>query len=708
MHGAAVTRARPKRSNVLALVVAAASWVCLNWNLPPAFAGGLVLGLLAIWLGVRGYSAGRRNNTGFRTVLDSSLAVTSGITSSLLALSIWVFIWPQVAARQAQQAKAHAILVNITSDTTAATAAAEPVFSTPGGVYAEAVTVSLSAGNADSIVCYTLDGSDPTIESAIYAKPIVLREPATVAAKTFRKGFQPSAAASESYFVTDRDLANFTSNLPLVIINANGRPIMQQPKTRVFTRFINCENGRSRLAGPADYSGESEIHLRGSSTLRFPKRSYSLTTGSSKTDKQKVSIFGFPKDSDWILYAPYQDKTLMRDVLAYELSREMGHYSARTRFVEVFVHNGSGKVTRNDYMGVYVFEEKIKRGKNRVNIESLSRSDNSEPNISGGYIFKRDHADRNENGFYTRYGGPYYYVYPKAAEITSAQRRWLNDYMNRFETTLYGSNFADPESGYRAYLDVDSFIDHYWLIEMSKNVDGFRYSVFLHKDRGGKLKVEPVWDWNLSFGNADYYGGQYTTQWYHAHLRPNEISWYRRLRQDPEFAQRCVDRWSQLRTNEFSGERIHRRIDELAQQLQEAQQRNFDRWGIMGDRVHANWYVGRTYKDEVTWMKRWIKDRLTWIDKQFVATPRAVINEPASTPNRTLVFQNTEGTIYYTIDGSDPRQLGGKISPKAKAYAGPVPVASAAKICARALQTDSWSAPTVLQTGTEVRAASLR
>ena len=708
LHSAAVSRQSNNKSHYLALLVAAASWVCFVSNTPTGFAGALTLGLFAAWLGWYSYRASVSSNGGFRAILQALIGGTSGIVTSLLAIALWTLVWPEVAARQAQQREAHVLLSNIETQSDATIPTAEPRVSTPGGVYSEAVTVTLANGASDSIICYTLDGSEPTVRSPVYSRPILMAQPATLNAKAFRKGFQPSSTISETYFITDRDLKEFSSNLPLVIINANSRQIMQQPKTRVFARFVNTSAGRTRISGPADYTGEAEIHYRGSSTLRFPKRSYSLTTGSDKTEKQKVSIFGLPKDSDWVLYAPYQDKTLMRDFLAYELSREMGHYASRTKFVEVFVHNGSGKLTRSDYMGVFVFEEKIKRGKNRVNVESLSKTDNSEPNISGGYIFKRDHADRNENGFYTRYGGPYYYVYPKDGEITSAQRRWLHDYMNRFETALYGPNFADRESGYRAYLDLDSFIDHFWLIEMSKNVDGFRYSVFLHKDRGGKLKVDPVWDWNLSFGNADYYGGQYTSQWYHSHLRPTEISWYRRLRQDPEFAQQCVDRWGQLRTNIFSTTRLHKRIDEIARELQEAQQRNFDRWGIMGERVHANSYVGRTYRDEVTYMKRWIGDRLAWIDNQFLPAPKPAIKEPASTPNRTLVFENSSGTIYYTLDGSDPRAPGGKVAPGAKTYSGPIALTSASRIVARAFQSEAWSSPSSIEMGgSHVESAAL-
>jgi hypothetical protein len=274
--------------------------------------------------------------------------------------------------------------------------------------------------------------------------------------------------------------------------------------------------------------------------------------------------------------------------------------------------------------------------------------------------------------------------------------------MERFETALYGSGFMNPTNGYRAYLDVDSFIDQHWLIEMSKNVDGFRYSTFLHKDRGGKLKLEPVWDWNLSFGNADYYGGWNTSQWYNPHLRPNEISWFRRLRQDPDFSQRCVDRWGQLRTNEFSPAKLLKSVDQMAAQLDEAQARNFNRWGIMGQHVHPNWYVGRTYKDEINWMKRWIKDRIAWIDSQLLAAPRGSIREAAADPvhpangQRSLVLEAGKGTVYYTLDGTDPREPGGTVSSKALTYSKPVPINPNARIFARTFQSDAWSCPTIL------------
>ena len=335
-----------------------------------------------------------------------------------------------------------------------------------------------------------------------------------------------------------------------------------------------------------------------------------------------MALLGLPKEEDWVLYAPFEDKTMIRDVLAFQLANKMGRYAPRTRYVELFMSRSAQGVSIRDYAGVYVLMEKIKRGENRVNIAKLKPEDRTEPEITGGYIVKRDHDERNETRFRTEYGGPYFFVYPKGDQVTSQQKSYLRNYFNSFESALYGSDFKDPKTGYAAYLDVDSFIDAHWLVEMSKNVDGFRYSTFLTKDRGGKLKSGPPWDWNRSFGNANYYNGDKVNGWYWAKLRPHEISWYRRLREDPDFEERCVARWFELRRNVFDPKKINATIDQLAAQLEEAQQRNFKRWPILGQQVTCNSYVGDSYEDEIRWLKDWVTGRIAWIDKQMYASAK--------------------------------------------------------------------------------------
>jgi hypothetical protein len=409
---------------------------------------------------------------------------------------------------------------------------------------------------------------------------------------------------------------NFTSNLPLVVLETGGRYLSQGRPALVRAEFYDTAKGRASLGAPPDYAGLASIHRRGNTTQRLPKSSFTFHTVDGQTNQVKAALLGLPAEEDWVLYAPFEDKTLIRDVLAYELANKMGRYAPRTRYVELFITASRHQLSMRDYAGVYVLVEKIKRGHDRVNIAKLAPEDRSEPAISGGYIIKRDHDDRSESRFYTSRGGPYFFVSPKPEAITPEQKAWLARYINAFEMALYGADFRNPQTGYAAYLDVPAFIDAHWLIEVSKNVDGFRYSAFLTKDRGGKLKPGPAWDWNRSFGNADYYGGWQTEGWYSTWLRPTEISWYHRLQDDPDFRQRCTARWLELRQGVLDLKKIHARIDELAAQLEEAQQRNFKRWPILGQQITCNYYVGDTYRDEIAWLKNWIARRMEWIDSQ--------------------------------------------------------------------------------------------
>jgi hypothetical protein len=416
----------------------------------------------------------------------------------------------------------------------------------------------------------------------------------------------------------DTPAAEFKSNLPIVIFDMNGGGSRHEDGMLIRAKFINTDNGRATMSGKADFDGLAAIRTRGHSTRDLPKRSYTLHTMDASTNQTKVPLLGLPAEEDWVMYAPFEDKTMMRDVLAYELARRMGHYAPRTRYVELFIKRSGKEISMRDYHGVYVLVERIKRGKNRVNVEKLEPENNAEPEISGGYIVKRDHGEGDGNRFTSRRGGPFFFVSPRNRNITAEQKRWIRGYFNKFEEALYGDDFADPEKGYAAYLDVDAFIDHHWLIELSKNVDGFRYSSYLTKDRGGKIKAGPAWDWNRAFGNANYYSGGQTKGWYWGVLRPNEISWHHRLREDSAYVRRSAARWQELRKSVFEQKKINALIDQIAAQLEEAQKRNYERWPILGQHVSSNYYVGDSYEEEVEWLKKWIEGRIAWIDKQVV------------------------------------------------------------------------------------------
>src|SRR6185436_2402763 len=214
---------------------------------------------------------------------------------------------------------------------------------------------------------------------------------------------------------------------------------------------------------------------------------------------------------DWQLRNPFTDKCMMNDFLAYELFEQMGHYSCRRRFVEVFVHQGGGKLSAADYHGIEVLLEKIEIDRNRVDLKRLTPAITSEPEISGGYIFKKDKSSNDDLDFSTMGGGGFPAQQlklhePKPREVGNnvnhPQVVWLRNYLNTMESKLYASSWltATGTNHYSYYLDTDGFVDQFWIVEFPKAIDGYRLSDFFSKDRNGKIKPEPIWDWKLSFG----------------------------------------------------------------------------------------------------------------------------------------------------------------------------------------------------------------
>ncbi|GAG11981.1 unnamed protein product, partial [marine sediment metagenome] len=266
-----------------------------------------------------------------------------------------------------------------------------------------------------------------------------------------------------------------------------------------------------------------------------------------------------------------------------------------------------------DYLGVYVFMEKIKRDDDRVDIESLSPTDNSEPEITGGYIWKIDPPDPGDVGFTTSRGHPTHveptattvncYVYPKEVNLTPQQESWILNHFEEFEDALYGPNFADPFLGYAAYFDVDSFIDHYWLNELTKNPDAFRLSAYMFKKRGEKIQAGPIWDFDRTMGCADDDRAENPEGWYTF----TNYDWWGRLAEDLEFEQKRIDRWHRLREDVFSVAGMHAVVDSMAAELTEAQARNFEKWPDTAPQFGG-------YQGEIDHLKQWLADRVAWID----------------------------------------------------------------------------------------------
>jgi len=434
--------------------------------------------------------------------------------------------------------------------------------------------------------------------------------------------------------------APFTSsNLPIIVIDVD-QEILNEPK--VPGRMGIIDNGagvRNNLTDPfSGYDGAIGIELRGSSSLMFPKKSFAVETRDEAGGDIDAELLGLPEEEDWVLHGPYSDKSLMRNVLIYETARRMGRYASRSRFFEL--------VLNGQYWGVYVLMERIKRDDNRVDIANLNPDEVTGDDLTGGYILKIDKTEGSEVGGWTSPHPPrpgsadrifYQYHVPKPSEIVPEQEAYIQQVVATFEDVMAGAGYADPKEGYAKYLDVASAVDFFILNEISKNVDGYRLSTFFYKDKdsngGGKLVMGPIWDFNLGFGNADYYdGGPVERFMVNFRVPDGDFQfpfWWKKLWDEPAFNEALRRRWHALRSTTLRTDSLLLRIDATAALLDEAQQRNFTRWPVLGEYVWPNAVVEGSYGGELVYLKTWIRDRLGWIDAMLPPVPTAVASDPA-------------------------------------------------------------------------------
>ncbi len=504
-----------------------------------------------------------------------------------------------------------------------------PVFSHEGGLYTESFQLTLTS-DPDVMIYYTLSDQTPNPGTGmLYTAPISISGTAIVRARAYKQGKIPSEPKTMVYSRIATNIQGFRSNLPVVILHQFNTPITPGDRTPAAAVFIDHNGGDSTyMIGDIALQSRILADIRGSSAQSFPKKMFGFHLVDEMDGNRDESLFSLPEDHNWILYAPYSDKSLMRNAMAYTLGAGFGKWAPRIRFVELFLHSGTGQVTNSHYHGVYVLVERIKWSEHRVNITQLTPGDNLEPEVSGGYIIKVDRLDEGEAGMMTNMGTLLAYDRPPEAEATPAQKNWILNYLNSFESTLYGSGFANPQTGYQSFIDVDSFIDHFLITELLKEIDGYRLSTFMYKDRNQKLVMGPVWDFNLSLGNANYLEGWLPQGWYYTQLSSSNCyiscgvrDWYVRLMQDPAYMQKMQYRWWELRQNLFSNQNLSNMIWGFRDLLSEAQVRNFTRWPILGQYVWPNWYIAPTYQDELNWMNNWLMTRLAWMDSQMGEPP---------------------------------------------------------------------------------------
>ena len=408
------------------------------------------------------------------------------------------------------------------------------------------------------------------------------------------------------------------SRLPVLVFETGGRAIPDEPK--VPARLSVDLGDRDGFDGPVG------IERRGqSSQARYPKPQFGIELRDADGEGLDVDLLGLPPDDDWVLHGPYGDPSLLRNALAYRLARATGRYASRTRFCEVVVDG--------DYLGVYLLVERIEQGDDRVDVRRLRRGDRGPHAITGGYVFKLDKDP--VGGWRSPFPGtngrhPVYAPHdPGPDDLSEAQRLHLQSAVTAFEETMAGADWDDPDDGYADHLDVGSFVDYFLVTELSRNVDGYRISAYFHKDHirdGGRIHAGPAWDFDIAFGNADYYGGAETVGWQvDLPLRGRDHpipAWWPRLVREPQFRATTAERWAALRRGPFHPDSVDAAIDVLLAELAGAPARNFARWPVLGRTVWPNPAPVSSHAAAVADLRAWVRERAAWMDSQLTAAPQ--------------------------------------------------------------------------------------
>lgn len=449
------------------------------------------------------------------------------------------------------------------------------------------------------------------------------------------------------------------SELPIISINTLGNVIQDEPRIKAAMGIIDKGPGKLNSINDSitGYNGWISIEIRGESAQMFPKKSYSFETQDSLGNNNNVSLLGLPVENDWILYGPYSDKTLIKNVLSYRLSRDLGRYASRTSYVELYINR--------DYKGLYVLMEKIKRDRNRIDIASLTPLDVEGDQLTGGYILRVDKVDPNDYPAWVAYPDPgipnehpvtLQFFDPTGQELLAVQQSYIQNFIRQFEASLNSTSYLHSETGFHRYIDKDALIDFLIVNEIAKNIDAYIFSTYLYKNRdseGGKLTFGPVWDFNIAYGNVDY--NEFvkgTSGW--VYNEGYRMYWFRRMMNDWGLKMRMSCRWHELRANEFSDVHIMNFIDSLVNALQNPINKNFKRWPVLGEYVWPNSFIGNTHAQEINYLKNWLQQRLNWMDANIPETCITGISNNLSELHYLNVYPNPfTDHVVFDINGNE-------------------------------------------------------
>ncbi len=595
-------------------------------------------------------------------------------------------------------------------------------FSRADGFFVEAFSLSLSTITPGAVIRYTLNGTTPNATNGfIYSTPIVIGGTVRVRSLAQANGLE-SEVSGVRFIKLAADLTNYTTTLPIMVIenfgagvipqkgwNGTGAGIKQTPRHDAVWATIERNAGVGAFTNPPQMFNRIGIRGRGAFSSSWRQKPYSVEALKENGDERDVSPLGLPAHPDWVLYFPdpdaNKDPAMLFNTFAYELYQHFGRdFAVRFRWVEAFVNEDGGDLQLADRRGVYAIFEKVARGKDRLDFQKLS--DNG---TNGGWLLSLNRMDPEpETGWPAANGttqpqffhtagpnrvlqtppnaqvvgddepqqsnGYLNFDNPSGYIINTNQRAAIENWFKDFEDVLWNNSlWRDPTNGYRKYLDAVDFADYFLLHTLTHNGDGLLISMFPWKGDDGKLRMGPAWDYNWS----PYYIGAPTPTvdllW-----RPTRL-WYGRLFADPDFMQLYIDRWWDHRRGAMNNAGMDAIINGQVAEISLAK-------CLLNGFANTNAW-GTNY----TQMKTWLKTRADWIDSNYIRPPAFNQNGGDVPAGFQIVISGTNSTIYFTTDGSDPRLLGGAISPVAQNYQQPFALNAQATVTARIRNGTNWS-----------------
>ncbi len=451
------------------------------------------------------------------------------------------------------------------------------------------------------------------------------------------------ALGQGAYAPTNRYVKLTNTNMPIVWLTVDAT-VSHDHNVTAHMKVIDNGQGRTNYADTVkypdqhvDYEGYIGLRYRGHSSysmslkppFSFRPLNRPLEQGGSW---QRVSFLGMPRDNRWALLAPFNDRSMLRDLLAFEISRPWMEYVPQGRYCEL-IYNGI-------YYGVYILAEVVSKGSSRLDLADPGESGDE---LTGGYLME---VERDDEEYYVSKYRPvrsdgtvintaricFKYKIPDYEDLTDAQFDYIHGAIDRMEDALVSRSYRNATTGQCDYIDEMSFIDYQLAIELGHNVDGYRLSgkFFKHRDsRDSRFKMV-LWDMNLAYGNANYHDGWRTDTWIY---QSNDILvgksrelvpvWWYKLNKDAKYVEHLKERWAEYRRTNLRMDRLMATVDSLARVITAggAEKRNSRAYPYWGMLIWPNYYIPANYEDEIAYLKQWLMRRVSWMDRQLGFVP---------------------------------------------------------------------------------------